>query len=901
MARGSYVRILGIITVGLMFTGGLRAASFGRSGKLSLDERVAYQLAVEEVFWQHRLWPDANTTAKPPLSTILSAEHVRARVEDSLRASDALARLEEPISGRQLQAEMERQAVASRQPGVLRELWAALGNDPHVIAEVLVRPIVAERLARERFEALEAGENSYSEDWWREARGAASIEIDEPEFEYSLPVIEAQAPLQDSWTPTFALPEADLLTTAVWTGSEMIVWGGTEVGASKFNSGSRYNPATDTWRTTTGIDAPFPRRQHSAVWTGTEMIVWGGCGLLDEHSCQISSGGRYDPAADAWTSTSTAGAPSPRMNHTAIWTGSAMVVWGGCAFTNDVCQPSVPGSTGGRYDPSTDTWTPTSLGGAPAARHIHTAIWTGTQMVVWGGSNGSAALNTGGRYTPASDTWAATSLTGAPNARYDHTAVWTGSRMIVWGGTTGSQLFNTGKRYDPARDRWQNVPRAGAPSPRAGHTAVWSGDEMIVWGGCSIQSCLNFLDTGGRFDPSRGTWTPTSTVNAPDARNSHLAVWTGAEMIVWGGSRDAAFASPRTGGRYDPATDSWMPTNANEATSAREWHTAVWTGTEMVVWGGEDRFFTTVDTGGRYTLATDSWQPTPQAGAPSARRSLTAVWTGTEMIVWGGQNGSEIVKTGARFNPAANTWSATSTVNAPAARGSHSAVWTGTEMIVWGGSGNPLWMTTGGRYDPASNTWVATATTGAPSGRDSHRAVWTGTQMIVWGGTGASGPVGTGARYTPATNAWIATSNVGAPSGRTDHAAVWTGSEMVVWGGWNYLTNAFFQSGGRYNPASDSWTPTSLSGAPEARNRFAFVWTGTRVIVWGGKTSSDVGLHTGGLYDPASDTWTPTGLARGPSARFGPSGVWTGAEMIVWGGITEDSSTYTFTGGRYTP
>ena len=37
---------------------------------------------------------------------------------------------------------------------------------------------------------------------------------------------------------------------------------------------------------------------------------------------------RYDPAADAWTLTSTSVAPAPRSSHTAVWTGAEMIVWG---------------------------------------------------------------------------------------------------------------------------------------------------------------------------------------------------------------------------------------------------------------------------------------------------------------------------------------------------------------------------------------------------------------------------------------------------------------------------------------------------------------------------------------------------------------------------------------------
>ncbi|PYJ31882.1 MAG: galactose oxidase, partial [Verrucomicrobia bacterium] len=88
----------------------------------------------------------------------------------------------------------------------------------------------------------------------------------------------------------------------------------------------------------------------------------------------------------------------------------------------------------GRYNPGTDSWTATSTTGAPAARLRHTAVWTGTEMIVWGGTDNSSFLNTGGRYNPGTNSWTATSTTSAPAARDFHTAVWTGSEMIVWGG-----------------------------------------------------------------------------------------------------------------------------------------------------------------------------------------------------------------------------------------------------------------------------------------------------------------------------------------------------------------------------------------------------------------------------------------------------------------------------------
>jgi len=71
-------------------------------------------------------------------------------------------------------------------------------------------------------------------------------------------------------------------------------------------------------------------------------------------------------------------------------------------------------------------------------------------MIVWGGWSGAGVqINTGGRYNPVTNAWSATSLVGAPDARYQHTAVWTGSEMIVWGGTGNGGVLNTGSRYNP--------------------------------------------------------------------------------------------------------------------------------------------------------------------------------------------------------------------------------------------------------------------------------------------------------------------------------------------------------------------------------------------------------------------------------------------------------------------
>ena len=81
--------------------------------------------------------------------------------------------------------------------------------------------------------------------------------------------------------------------------------------------------------------------------------------------------------------------------------------------------------------------------------------------------------------------------------------------------------------------------------------------------------------------------------------------------------------------------------------------------------------------------------------------------------------------------------------------------------------------------------------------------------------------------------------------------------------------------------------------------RHGAAWTGSHMLIWGG--GNDTGVATGGRYDPASDSWTSMITASAPHARHNQSTVWTGQRMIIWGGEAEDSGTYTWTGGVYDP
>src|SRR5207245_2894679 len=86
--------------------------------------------------------------------------------------------------------------------------------------------------------------------------------------------------------------------------------------------------------------------------------------------------------------------------------------------------------------------------------------------------------------------------------------------------------------YDPRLDRWSVLPNEAAPTSRAGLTAVWSGDEMIIWGGFTNDSTGRriALRDGAAYSPAAQTWRSLPTNTLYPARFLHTAVWTGREM-----------------------------------------------------------------------------------------------------------------------------------------------------------------------------------------------------------------------------------------------------------------------------------------------------------------------------------------------------------------------------------
>ena len=318
--------------------------------------------------------------------------------------------------------------------------------------------------------------------------------------------------------------------SAVWTGKEMIVWGGSRLTRDSLRSryvrtGAAYNPKTDSWRRVPA--APIPGGYYSAIWTGDEMILWGDPGRGRDSTG--NTGAAYDPSKNAWRVISS-GPLTGRSNPLAVWTGDEMIVWGGSLTASN--REDYDGR-GAAYDPKTNSWRMLPRGPLPAGYDAMGA-WTGEEVLVMVSPMGIEPQDYPkfahlAAYDPESDSWR--SLERPPHVTYvsPPVAYMDGKlNVLSLGGTVdGGEVngydrdYETGGIYDYATDRWS--PHSDPPErPNQTWEQTAMGDEIVI--------------DGLAYEPSSDTWRTLPEFPLRE-REFPVLVWTGKELIVWGGAK----------------------------------------------------------------------------------------------------------------------------------------------------------------------------------------------------------------------------------------------------------------------------------------------------------------------------------------------------------------------------
>jgi hypothetical protein len=310
-------------------------------------------------------------------------------------------------------------------------------------------------------------------------------------------------------------------------------------------------PTPATWRRI--ASAPFRFDDDSpsmAVWDGREVLMV--VTRTSAPNCDESVIA-YDPASDSWRRVSRVPKPKGCFEgvEKGVWTGDELLLWG---QANEA------------YDSATGTWRHLPAYGGDAGTPL--VVWTGKQMIDWGGGCCDMQSNGGAAYTLASNSYKR--LPPSPLAGRHAAGDWTGKEFIIAGGEgyAGSRPgsddpivthFADAAGYNPAAHSWRKLPPM--PVGRGGgyytldYAAVWDGTELLVIGGTrGVSMNAAILARGVAYDPSTNTWRWMAPMSFP--RVGFVAEWAGNQLVVWGGTGGAGEIPPR-GESYDPTTDTW--------------------------------------------------------------------------------------------------------------------------------------------------------------------------------------------------------------------------------------------------------------------------------------------------------------------------------------------------------
>ncbi len=389
-----------------------------------------------------------------------------------------------------------------------------------------------------------------------------------------------------------------------------------------------------------------------------------------------------------------------------------------------------------------------------------------------------------------------------------------------------------------ASGKWSTLPPAPIPT-RARATVVWTGHELIVWGGATDRNQDQLRADGAAYDPATNAWRilPTAPLSP---RLGQAVVWTGTDMIIWGGNDDASNTKPHAtsdGAAYNPTTNSWTRLSASPL-AARTQAIAVWTGDEMIVLGGQPAIVTDAEPdftdGAAYDPAKNDWHKLPLPEPPAHHQLTwdTAAQAGpNQLLAW-------------------SQWALSRRT------GPNSAELSGGADLF--------------RFDESSRRWtnVAAAANALPSVEE---AIWNGEQAIVRGDTVNCGacsrpfiPEAT-ALYDPATNSW--TRLLPDPLSSDHMTSTWTGGAL-------FSFNAGSQSGSIvpgdatvYDPAAKTWAqlkraPSGCDDSPTP------IWTGRAVLMYCPNAATDVG---GLAYVPSVST--PPITPAAPTTATAPASV----------------------------
>jgi N-acetylneuraminic acid mutarotase len=394
-------------------------------------------------------------------------------------------------------------------------------------------------------------------------------------------------------------------------------------------------------------------------------------------------------------------------------------------------------------------------------------------------------------------------------------------------------------------------------------TWVVGGDNLYVQSSSSSETVPGTYDMQiAKYNIVTDTWTLLPNAFNFGPRRKPTMVWTGTELIIWGGLHPLSSPYFNDGRKYTPATDTWVVMGNPNSPSPRIEYFSHWTGTELIVWGGHDAAGNHLNTGAKYNPGTNTWTTINTTGAPGAFADPTIVYGNNTMFVWGGVIGNTLYQTNMyRYNVTANTWSNSVPGNNPLTRFNASGVYSSGSIYVWGG--NYYIFSGGWIQQPRTDGFVFNTTTGnwgpnvgMVSNRSGQVLIRRNTELYAWAGTTATFTPQNDGSYVTIPTGIISPMGTAPVSPRYQYYAdTMPGNKILYWGG-STPSNVKFNDGVFYNTLTNTWSPLlATEGGPGVFYNGAYATINGKFLIWGGKDATNQPTKAGFIYDPAGSSF----------------------------------------------
>ena len=343
-------------------------------------------------------------------------------------------------------------------------------------------------------------------------------------------------------------------------GDRLLLFGGCGVrpkyDCRRTRNGYAYSPVMERW--TRMPKAPFGP-MGASVWTGQEAIFLNtGVGYKRPNRARPVRAVAFDPSEGVWRRIPPA--PLRVKSSEAIWTGSEIIIWGGGGRRNPAA------ANGAAYDPSTDKWR--KIARAPISLNNVNLVWTGTEVIALGsrldiGNHASTRVAVGASYDPASDTW--NRIADSRLSPQAESAAWSDGRMVAYDYEPDYQL------YDPITDSWSKK----RPMPM--HFSECYPDSAAMPDGV----IANFCGQVATYDPATRRWSKVSGgLTRRILSGTTVPFWGQAQLGVLGGAAyllATGYSRGPVKGPIEFPRSFWS--HAPRPTRARPWPAAIgpWT------------------------------------------------------------------------------------------------------------------------------------------------------------------------------------------------------------------------------------------------------------------------------------------------------------------------------------